>query len=137
MYKALWLTMWRCPGASDRGAKMLASRVPPCLYRCALLHQAYGPQPRQATTLVRKIPVSPFTLGDPGAHMVVGHGIRIPWLTYRRNLRINPERFPKALHQIDGYLGVGEISHGHECCTHIPKYKLALASSRRTKKHPN
>ena len=68
--------------ASDHGAKMLGSRVPPCLYRCALLYQAYGPQPRQATALVRKIPVSPFTLGDPGAHMVVGHGIKIPWLTY-------------------------------------------------------
>lgn len=55
----------------------------------------------------------------------------IPWLTYRRNLRINPKRFPKALHRFDGYLGVGEIPTGMGVVP-IHQNKLASAKHRNT-----
>ena len=59
-----------------------------------------------------------------GCHLAVGHGTRIPWLTYRRNLRIDPERFPKALYRIDGYLGVVEIPRVHRTGAYASEHKL-------------
>ena len=45
-------------------------------------------------------------------NMACGSGVKSwrPWLTYRRNLRIQSKRIPWALHRVCGYLGFRDIA---------------------------